>query len=55
MAENLDIAEAGDKTLASVVDEDNPKYLVPRVNKSIWKNFVGRVKEILEEEYDRRK
>ena len=25
MAENLDIAEAGDKTLASVVDEDNPK------------------------------
>lgn len=38
-----------------LVDEDNPKYLVPRVNKSIWKNFVGRVKEILEEEYDRRK
>jgi len=36
-------------------DEKNPGYLVPRVNKSIWINFVGRAKEILEGEYDRKK
>ena len=38
-----------------LIDKNNPKYLVPRVNKSIWENFVGRSKEILEEEYDRKK
>tara|TARA_Y100001963_G_C6781031_1_gene449873 strand:- start:2641 stop:3216 length:576 start_codon:yes stop_codon:yes gene_type:complete len=38
-----------------LVDKENPKYLVPRVNKSIWKNFIGRATEILEEEYDRKK
>jgi len=38
-----------------LIDKDNPEYLVPRVNKSIWKNFVGRAKEILEGEYDRKK
>jgi len=38
-----------------LIDKNNSKYLVPRVNKSIWENFVGRAKEILEEEYDRKK
>ena len=38
-----------------LTDEKNPKYLVPRVNKSIWKNFIGKTIGILEEEYDKRK
>ncbi len=38
-----------------LIDKKNPEYLVPRVNKSIWINFVGRAKEILEGEYDRKK
>ena len=38
-----------------LIDKDNPEYLVPRVNKSIWKIFVGRAKEMLEGEYDRKK
>ena len=38
-----------------LIDKDNPEYLVPRVNKSIWGKFVGLAEEILEEEYDRKK
>ena len=38
-----------------LIDNKNSKYLVPRVNKSVWIKFIGRTKEILEEEYDRKK
>ena len=38
-----------------LTDEKNPKYLVPRVNKSIWKNFIGIPVRTLEKEYDKRK
>jgi len=36
-------------------DEKNPGYLVPRVNKSLWKNYVGKAQEVLEGEYEKRK
>lgn len=36
---------------SALIDPDNPQYLIPRVPKKIWKNYVGKVKEILENEY----
>jgi hypothetical protein len=35
----------------ALIDPKNPSYLRPRVPKSIWKNYVGKTKEILESEY----
>ena len=34
-----------------LIDPKNPSYLIPRVPKGIWKNYVGKAKEILETEY----
>lgn len=36
---------------SALIDPKNPKYLRPRVPKSIWKNYVGNTKETLEKEY----
>jgi len=36
-------------------DPKNPGYLVPRVNKSIWKNYLNNPIEVLETEYEKRK
>lgn len=36
---------------SALIDPKNPKYLRPRVPKSIWKEYVGNSKEILEKEY----
>lgn len=36
---------------SSLIDPKNPSYLRARVPKSIWKNYVGKVREILENEY----
>lgn len=35
----------------ALIDPNNPKYLLPRVPKSIWKKYVGMTKKILENEY----
>jgi hypothetical protein len=36
---------------SALIDPLNPKYLLPRVPKGIWKKYVGKTKEILENEY----
>lgn len=36
---------------SALIDPNNPQYLIPRVPKKIWKNYVGKTKEILETEY----
>jgi len=40
---------------SSLIDPKNPKYLLPRVPKRIWKNFVGKAIEVLESEYINKK
>ena len=36
---------------SALIDPFNPKYLLPRVPKKIWKNYIGKAVEILESEY----
>jgi len=36
---------------SALIDPLNSKYLLPRVPKKIWKNYVGKAVEILESEY----
>jgi hypothetical protein len=36
---------------SAIIDPKNPKYLRPRVPKSIWKKYIGNTKDILEKEY----
>tara|TARA_A100001515_G_scaffold88032_1_gene69990 strand:+ start:144 stop:719 length:576 start_codon:yes stop_codon:yes gene_type:complete len=40
---------------SELIDPKNTDYLIPRVPKKIWINFVGKAKEILEKEYNRKK
>ena len=40
---------------SELIDPNNPKYLRPRVNKSLWARYIGRAKEVLETEYGNRK
>lgn len=35
----------------ALIDPNNPKYLLPRVPKRIWKNYVGKFVETLENTY----
>lgn len=36
---------------SAIIDSKNPKYLRPRVPKSIWKKYIGNAIDILEKEY----
>lgn len=36
---------------SALIDPKNPKYLLPRVPKGIWKNYIGKTTETLENEY----
>jgi hypothetical protein len=36
---------------SALIDPKNPKYLLPRVPKKIWENYVGIAKETLNNEY----
>jgi hypothetical protein len=38
-----------------LIDPNNPQYLLPRVNKSIWKKYIGKAKEVLESAYNSKK
>lgn len=39
----------------ALIDPKNSKYLLPRVPKIIWKNYVGKSKKILESTYEAKK
>ena len=36
---------------SALINPSNPKYLIPRIPKRIWKNYIGRATEILENAY----
>jgi hypothetical protein len=36
---------------SALIDQNNPKYLIPRVPKSIWKKYINNTKQTLETEY----
>ena len=38
-----------------LIDPSNPQYLLPRVNKSIWKKYIGKANEVLESAYNSKK